>query len=321
MKFIITVDVEGDNLWGNPTQATTENSQCVPRFHNLCVSYGFHPTYLVDYEMANDTFFQQFGRETIEKREAEIGMHLHAWNTPPMSPDQRPLRDQLYITELDEESMLQKMEFMTSLLSDIFRVRPVAHRAGRWGFDNRVARTLDTLGYRVDCSVTPGVSWHHHKGDPRGNGGPDYYEFGLHPYFLDLGNIKRAGCSNILEVPVTIRPIYSKTIMRAFHTISKWSLAARGIQRFVRPNRWLKPNGHNLHDSLDLVDWALSSNLPVLQLALHSSELLPGNPFFPERADVERFYRDLETLFSHVASRQITGCTLTDYRNESNCGK
>jgi len=315
MRFVISVDVEGDNLWGNPATVSTKNAQCIPRFHSLCKSYGFKPTYLVDFEMANDRFFQEFGLQVVRKREAEIGMHLHAWNTPPLGRAQRSPPDPIYITEVDDDAIFRKMQLMTSLLADIFRVKPTAHRAGRWGFDQRVARSLEKLGYRVDCSVTPGISWRHHKGDPNGIGGPDFYGFHVSPYFLDLENIRRPGDSNILEVPVTIRPMYSKTIMRSFHVMTNWSLTARGIQRFVRPYRWLKPNGRNLSESLDLVDWALSSNLPVLQLTLHSSELLPGNPFFPRKENVEKLYHDLESLFSYVASREIAGCSLTDYRN------
>ena len=315
MKFIITVDVEGDNLWENPAQVTTRNAQCLPRFHSLCTSYGFPPTYLVNYEMANDDFFQEFGKQVIQKREGEIGMHLHAWNTPPLSKNQEHPTDQIYITELDDESIWNKMQFMTSHLRDIFQIKPVAHRAGRWGLDERVARTLDKLGYTADCSVTPGVSWYHHTGDPNGNGGPDFYSFNIHPYFLDLDNIKRSGKSSVLEVPVTIRPVYPRTIMDSFHAISKWQLADRGVKRFLRPCRWLKPNGRNLAESFEVVDWALTANLPVLQLAIHSSELLAGNPFFKEKEDVERLYRDLQSLFAYICSRQITGSTLKDYRN------
>lgn len=313
--FIITVDVEGDNLWEKPIPETTKNALCIPRFQELCSSYKFKPTYLVDYEMANDRFFQQFGRQVLRTGEAEVGMHLHAWNTPPLSGNEGPSPYPVYITELSDEAMFKKMQFMTVLLTQIFDITPISHRAGRYGFDERVARVLETLGYKVDCSVTPGRSWIHSKGDPRGRGGPDYYGFNASPYFLDLEDIRHAGNSSILEVPLTVRPRRSRLLTQASHAVSKQSLAARFVDRFIKPFSWLMLRGHNLDEMIELIDWALANDLSVLELTLHSSELLAGaNPYFHETRDIEKLHHDYNSLFSHIASRHVTGITLADYR-------
>lgn len=316
MRLVITIDVEGDNLWDNPSIITTKNAHFIPRFQDLCDSYGFKPTYLVDYEMASDPFFQNFGQNLVRTGTAEIGMHLHAWNTPPPSSNEESQFHQIYITELPEETMQEKMGFMTSLLTSVFNVRPVSHRAGRWGLDERVARILSRLGYLVDCSVTPGVSWCHSMGDPHGAGGPDYAAFNVGPYFLDLENVRLAGTSSILEVPVTIRPLYPRPLLDAFHALTSQSkLLARAVDRFARPYVWLRPSGQNLCDMTELVDWALSENLPVLQLVLHSSELMPGgSPYFRHKDDIEKLCEDLDLLFSHVSARGIRGATLAEYR-------
>src|SRR5262249_27520587 len=60
--FLITIDTEGDDIWGHPDRITTENSRFLPRFQRLCQEHGFKPTYLVNYEMAIDPRFQEFGR-------------------------------------------------------------------------------------------------------------------------------------------------------------------------------------------------------------------------------------------------------------------
>jgi hypothetical protein len=80
----------------------------------------------------------------------------------------------------------------------------VSHRAGRWAFDERYAEMLVEEGYRVDCSVTPLVSWKTTLGDPSGRGGSDYSEFPHESYWVDLDDISRRGTSDLLEVPVTI---------------------------------------------------------------------------------------------------------------------
>ena len=66
--FLITIDTEGDDLWSHPRNITTKNARYLPRFQKLCESYGFKPTYLVNYEMANSTFFKEFGSEIIKNQ-------------------------------------------------------------------------------------------------------------------------------------------------------------------------------------------------------------------------------------------------------------
>ena len=86
-SFIITVDTEGDNLWNwKPGDIiTTDNGKYVDRFQNLCDRFGFKPVYLTNYEMANDdNFIHKLRRWEAEDR-CEIGIHLHAWNTPPIT--------------------------------------------------------------------------------------------------------------------------------------------------------------------------------------------------------------------------------------------
>ena len=82
-SFLITIDTEGDDQWSRRGEVTTENARFLPRFQELCERYGLKPTYLTNYEMAKSPAFQPFGREVLRRGTAEIGMHLHAWNSPP----------------------------------------------------------------------------------------------------------------------------------------------------------------------------------------------------------------------------------------------
>ncbi|ETR65472.1 MAG: hypothetical protein OMM_14198, partial [Candidatus Magnetoglobus multicellularis str. Araruama] len=81
--FIITIDTEGDNLWANPTHVSTKNAAFLNRFQDLCEKYSMKPTYLTNYEMANDSVFKKLGLDIIHRKVGEIGMHLHAWDMPP----------------------------------------------------------------------------------------------------------------------------------------------------------------------------------------------------------------------------------------------
>ena len=62
-KFLITIDTESDNQWDYDNPISTENAKFLPRFQELCERYKFKPTWLTNYEMANDDFFCHYMKE------------------------------------------------------------------------------------------------------------------------------------------------------------------------------------------------------------------------------------------------------------------
>src|SRR5262249_55521079 len=146
--------------------------------------------YLTNYEMAMSDPFVEFGRDVLARGAGEIGMHLHAWNSPPLVPlTGDDFRFQPYLVEYPEPVMREKIATMTRLLEDRFDRVILTHRAGRLGFDGRYAAILLREGYRVDCSVSPGLDWRGTLGDPDGKGGSDYSAFPDRPYFFDPSDI------------------------------------------------------------------------------------------------------------------------------------
>src|SRR5205807_8869186 len=204
--FIITIDTEGDDLWSKPREITTRNAEYLPRFQSLCERFRFKPVYLTNYEMAMSDVFVEFARDVLARGAGEIGMHLHAWNSPPLDP----LTDDdffyhPYLIEYPEQVMKEKITTLTRLLEDRFDQEMVSHRAGRLGFDGRYAAMLLDEGYRVDCSVSPGLDWSGTPGDPNGKGGSDYTDFPDRPYFFSPPDISVPTFGGMLEVPMTIR--------------------------------------------------------------------------------------------------------------------
>ncbi|MES2090173.1 MAG: deacetylase [Pseudomonadota bacterium] len=311
--FLITIDTEGDDLWGQPKTITTRNAAFLPRFQNLCEEFGFKPTWLTNYEMAMDPSFVKFGRDLAHRNVAEIGMHLHAWNSPPLKPlTDDDYRHQPYLVEFTPEVMEEKINVMTALLRDRFECNIVSHRAGRWAFDSTYAKLLAKNGYLVDCSVTPHVSWAQVKGDPAGSGGTDYRRFPALPYMLDLDDISQAGSSPILELPVSV-------IRSRLHQWAPLAYELPVVRRWAwqhQPDKlWLYPNGSNLMHMLTVVEQALRTNKPYLELILHSSELMPGGgPHFRDEASIDGLYRDLRSLFTVIAG-SFSGRTLTEFRH------
>lgn len=303
--FLIAIDTEGDDVWSRPRQVTTGNARYLPRFQALCEKFGFTPTYLTNFEMANDSAFVEMASDALARGTAEIGMHMHAWDTPPVEPlGARDWWDQPYAPEYPPELIDRKAELMTRLLEDRFQTAITSHRAGRWGLCASYARSLIRLGYEVDCSVTPGVSWAGAPGLAGGDGGVDYSAFPGAPYVIDPESIARAGASPLLEVPMTI--IEQK---RPWHRSLARLLLGRKGPRLI----WLRPEPGNLGDMLEIVDRKRTANADYIQFTLHSSEFMPGgSPAFPTPDSIEQLYRDLEILFERIA-RDFRGCGLTAY--------
>ena len=311
--FLITIDTEGDNLWQNHDSITTETARYLPRFQALCEKYGFKPVYLTNYEMAIDPFYIEFARDVIARGTGEVGMHLHAWNSPPLEPlTDDDWRYKPYLIEYATGMMRQKVEYMTHLLEDTFQTKMVSHRAGRWAFDERYARLLVEQGYLVDCSVTPKVNWKTAKGNPAGTGGTDYRDFPTTAYFLDENDIRKPGNSPLLEVPMSIQ--YKHSAM--MNSIKQGYDRLRGKVRSPSVH-WLRPMGGNVDTMKSVVEQTLAQGSDYVEYMLHSSEYMPGgSPTFKTQSDIERLYDDLEAFFAWLQPK-ATGLTLAEYYQQA----
>ncbi|ALB56722.1 FIG00626682: hypothetical protein [Cronobacter universalis NCTC 9529] len=307
--FIITIDTEGDNLWQNHRQIKTENARYLSRFQALCERFSFKPVWLTNYEMAIEPVYIDFARDVIARGQGEVGMHLHAWNSPPehdLTGDD--WRWQPYLIEFPDNIMREKVVFMTDLLEQTFQTKMRSHRAGRWAFDSRYAQLLIELGYESDCSVTPRVNWRNAKGAPDGQGGTDYQHFPDRAYFIDPEYIARPGNSTLLEVPMSIQykhPAWLNSLKQRYDSL-------RGKYRSPSVN-WLRPAGGNAQQMIQVAQKCLAQGCDYVEFMLHSSEFMPGgSPTFKDEAAIEGLYQDLETLFAWLAPR-TQGMTLTEY--------
>lgn len=307
--FLITIDTEGDNLWQKHDSITTENARFLPRFQALCEKYDFKPVYLTDYEMAIDPFYIEFARDVIARNTGEVGMHLHAWNSPPEIPlTDDDWRYKPYLIEFADSIMREKVEFMTRLLEETFQTKMRSHRAGRWAFDERYARLLTEFGYQVDCSVTPKVNWRTAKGAPTGSGGTDYRHFPHQAYFIDENDISREGNSALLEVPMSIQYKHSPFVNALKSGYDK----LRGKVRSPSVN-WLRPAGGNLTAMQQVAEQTLAQGNDYIEYMLHSSEYMPGgSPTFKTEQHIEQLYSDLEAFFEWLQPK-VQGMTLAQY--------
>ena len=295
-SFQITIDTEGDNLWAKPSTVTTKNAEHIHRFQALCERHGLRPTYLVNWEMANCPSFQDLGRDIVKRSAGEIGMHLHAWDSPPIFPQIDNSKQHAYLIEYPVRVMREKIKVMTSTLENVFGVKVTSHRAGRWAMNETYVRLLVEHGYQIDCSVTPNCSWKASKGASLG--GTDYTSFPSHPFTIVVED------GSIIELPMTI-------VVQRLPLVSR--LARKVLGKSTQRTIWLRPNGRNLRNMLALLDLGEREGRPYVQFMLHSSEFMPGgSPTFDTVDKVRTLFSDLEVLFTAVAER-FTGATLSEY--------
>ncbi len=307
--FIITIDTEGDNLWRNHEQILTRNALFLPRFQSLCEKFRFKPVYLTNYEMAVDGAYVEFAKDVIARAQGEVGMHLHAWNSPPLfdlTGDDG--RHKPYLIDYPDEMIVAKVAFQTQLLEKTFQTKMLSHRAGRWALNAFYAKVLIENGYRIDCSVTPRVDWRRSPGAPEGSGGTNYIGFPDRAYFINPENIAAAGDSPLLEVPMSTRykhPGWVNSVKSLYD----------GLRGKSRPPsvHWLRPHGGNVANMQLVVETMLAQGSDYIEFMLHSSELMPGgSPTFADKAAIERLYVDLDRLFEWLRGR-VVGMTLAEY--------
>lgn len=314
--FLITIDTEGDNLWAGPRQITTRNARFLPRFQALCERHGLRPVYLTNWEMVRSAEFVEFGRDVLAREAGEIGMHLHAWNSPPLVPlGDDDFSAQPYLIDYPETVQREKIHVLTAELESVFQTKMRSHRAGRWALNGHYAESLAAQGYVVDCSVTPLVVWRP-AAQPMDPHAVDYRGFPRHAYRMSGPDISQPAQSGLLEAPMTIDPADDSGLRSAARSGLLLSPLGRRIAgRLLPAVRWLRPNGHNRRGLLDLLDRIHAQGREYAEFMLHSSELMPGgSPLFPAERDIERLYDTLEELFAATAGR-FAGRTLSEFHD------
>jgi hypothetical protein len=327
MKFIITIDTEGDNQWDHGRELTVENIRFVPRFQELCEKYLIKPTYLVTSEVCEDSFARHIFNQYLTEDKAEIGAHLHSWTTHPfLDSDGYRQNDNnhAFATELPRDLLAEKIKNLTDQIEDSFGMRPVSFRSGRYGFDRNLAEILTENSYLVDSSVTPYVSWAEHPGIPGGKGGPDFIDN------LPLPTMYNFDCGSLVEIPITILPTRfplnkNKILARDYFKNVNDSLVLRGFRKLFYSTQpyWLRPTPDmDITRFSELLNEAINNRLPYIVMMFHSSELMPGcSRYRPDDESIEKLYELLEAFFAKLHDKEIGSFTLReaalDYRHKA----
>ena len=299
--LIVSIDTEEDDWRPRRDGVTVENIRELPRTDALLKGLGVRATYFTTYQVAIRDWAAAILQD-LHNGGAELGAHLHPWNTPPLDEPFAPRNTML--KNLPAGLQLAKLEYLTRTLHQTLGGRPVVFRAGRYGLGPDTVTALIGCGYRVDSSVTPFTSWEAFDDGPTFIGAP------FNPYRLagdaDVRIPQPGGA--LLEIPMSVG--YNRPPSRAWASVYRVlsapalrPLHLRGIasRAGIVKRIGLSPETDSVADMLTLSRRLLDAGVRYLHLFLHSPSLSPGlSPFAPDQAGVEEMYRAIASYVERV---------------------
>ncbi|TMJ12953.1 MAG: glycosyltransferase [Alphaproteobacteria bacterium] len=291
-QLAIVVDTEEEFDWTKPFSRASTGTRHIPaqaRAHEIYERFGIAPTYVCDYPVATDPAAAAFLGLLQAEGRAEIGAHLHPWVTPPHEEEVTTFNS--WHCNLPPALERAKIVALTDAIERGFGRRPTIFKAGRYGFGANTRDVLIELGYRIDCSYVPHVSFAH-------QGGPSFAGTSDQPFRLDGG---------LLEVPLTSgfigrAPALGPAIAGLFDSPAAERLRIPGILSklgLVARSR-LTPEGVPAEEQCRLLKTMVGAGRSFFTLTYHSPSLEPGHtPYVRDASDLRAFLASIETVLRY----------------------
>jgi hypothetical protein len=305
LYLVITLDVEEEGLFSGSyprAGAGVTNVAELRRLEFIPREFGFPLTLLATYPVARDEGAREVLISWRENHGAEIGAHLHPWNTPPFRDLSQP--EPLPTARMPLDLLGAKLGSLVDCLTETCGEAPRSFRMGRFDWSSGLLELLPHFGFRVDSSMVPLTF----KGE-----GPQNFLAPAEPFWVEFA---ASPGLRLLEAPVTMVPVWAASA-RAW----KWfaGMFPANLGEFLL-SRFRLVGAAGIHPAwFPKASMRLAVRLHqrrggrVLTLFLHSSELLPGgSPDFPDGPAVDRLVAKLRDFLAWLVKRnQVTGVTLS----------
>lgn len=298
VPVLVTVDTEEDNWFPARDGVTNANIPGLIRLQAVLDNYKLRPTLLTTWQVARDPRAMEVVLRLRDEHGAEIGAHLHPWNTPPLDEAFGP--DTFGLRRLPADLQARKLANLTDALEAATGVRPVSFRAGRWSLGTAGAAALVRAGYRTDSSVLPYLYWYNVEDSP------NYHRAPAFPWRVDGRRpVESPAPDGMVEIPPTVG--FSRWPWRPWASIDRLLQSAparmlhlvgilartKAIEKLA-----LSPEVNGAEGMLALAGVGLAHGVPVLNVFLHSGALTPGHtPYVNSQAELHRFLGDLDRFF------------------------
>jgi hypothetical protein len=299
---VISLDVEEEGLFSGRYAAsgcTVRNVSLLPRLAPLTRELGFSLTLLCTYAVFTDAEARVTLARMRDGLGAEIGAHLHHWNTPPLGEEASP---PVPSDSLPAELLRSRLRRLLLAGRDFQGGTLRSFRMGRWDLKSSVRPLLAEEGIEVDSSVCPLRAFPN---------GPDHFLAPADPYWVDE---TRA----LLEVPVTQVALFPR-LPRALYAASRALPAERGRSLLESFRFWGALSPNPLWHSSTAMYLAARRHVErggrALCLFWHSSEMMPGaSPHIRTQEDADallaRIYDFLRRLRENFPVRPVTMSSL-----------
>ncbi len=246
-------------------------------------TYGVRPIYFVSPEVVTDKPSVEILRREVEAG-AILGAHLHSELVEPNASASRV--PEFPCSANPPEVVHQKLATLTEMFEKHLGCRPEWYRAGRFGVDLDTIRSLATLGYRYDSSVTPNLDW-------TAYGGPDHSAAPLQPYWISAEDLYKPAAPNdslgIVEVPVSVGG-------------KRWGRLGKLLPDHWSCNLWLRPTHVTAAEQHRLIrEWSEQFECPTLVMFFHSYELMVRtSPYVWNRRMQRSFVNRIASVLEYV---------------------
>ena len=288
---VITIDTEADHSFNwkksNPLSFNSITDAIPLTLDPLFKKYGAVATYLLTTEVLENSVAVEVLKGI---KNCELGTHLHPEYIEPDKEffDYCGTYSFRFSCNYPANIENEKIANITRLFKEKLGYSPIVYRGGKFGFNDNTAAALSSLGYLVDTSVTPKISW-------KKLGGPDFRNFPDQPYEVYNKNNGR-----LLEVPVTI-------MFFGF------------LRKILNRPTWLRPTFSSGDRMKKLIDKFIHvhyySHAVILNIMFHSMEFYAGaSPYSETEEDCRRLVDNLEKTLKHCQSIGAEFCGLSSVR-------
>jgi hypothetical protein len=308
--LLVVVDTEEEFDWSAPFAREHVDVTAIaelPSLQRALAPYRLVPTYVVDYPVAVTPSSAAVLAQLAADRACHVGAHLHPWVTPPFDEPLTPAMS--FGCNLEPALERVKVGLLTEAIERHLHVNPTVYKAGRYGFGQTTANTLEALGFDIDVSVIPHM-------DFSDQGGPAFCGVGSWP--ATFGQARR-----LLELPCTTGFIgAARHAGETLHRAASRFPRLRGVGLLSRTgvlNRvMLSPEGNTLAEMRALTQALYDDGLRTFALTLHSTSLKAGcTPYVRTKEDrallldtIDRycdfFFRTLEGTPTTAEERYLT---------------
>jgi len=296
---LVTVDTEEEWNWDGPlpeSPPSVANVLRLPSFHELCSRYGMRPTYFTNLAVIENDASRRVVERLASLDDAEIGMHVHPWHTPPITRFDRSSSRYSFLHNYPAEIVLDKLGTVHSALEGC-GIRPTSFRGGRYSTGATIHAFLQDRGFVADCSIVPYTHW-------RDDGAPDFRSRDIFPKRV----APREGLGPLWEIPLSLgfsrRPF--RLWSRCFDLVERSALRRLRLIGVAERTRLVRRIWLNL-ELPDAADWTAFLRLlqgigvPCICFTVHSSSLVAGpGPYTKTGDDEIRIRKKIEATFRTI---------------------